>query len=254
MDINRVFDIVKKNYLDSCLNGISHVVIKCGALKELCTLIYKYTKIIFVTDTEMYKICGANIVNMLGNKLEKFLLYENQSAFKSDERSLEKLKFMLSDETELIIGAGGETIQNICKYESYESNLPYYMIAASPSSAKCISPESVLVKNNVRCVYPANTPRAIIADINIMKLIDYSKLKKDYEEMLDLFYKIKERFDQNSNDIKYPERVVNTFYNLEGMFSNIKSGLQKQELKAVEKLTKVLLILEAVNYDLKRIK
>lgn len=254
MDINKLFKLIKRSYQDSCVNSINYVTIKQGALQELCALIEKYTKIIFVTDMKTYKICGAKIINMLGDKLEKFLLYENQSTFESDEHSLEKLEFMIDDETDLIIGAGGETVQSICKYESYQAKLPYYMIAVSPSSAKHIFPEAVLIKNHVRCVYPAHTPRAIIADTNIMKFIDYSKLKEDYEEMNVLFCETEEKLARNSNEIRYSEELIKILYNLKEMFNDIENGLKKQELKAVEKLMKTLLIFEVVNYDLKRIK
>ncbi len=251
MDINKVLKIVKYSCPDSCLNGIGHVSIKQGALQELCTLIRKYAKVVFVTDTETYNMCGIKIVNMLGDKLEKFALYE--SGFESDEPSLEKLRLMIGSETELILGAGGETVQNICKYESRRAKLPYYMAAAFPSSVKCICPEAVLIKNHEKHIYPAQTPRAVIADTNIMKFIDYAKLKNDYEEMKQMFFRSEAKLTESANKINCSEDAVKMFSALKERFDEIESGLRKQELKAVEKFMEMLLILEAVNYDLKRI-
>lgn len=254
MDINKAFKIIKHSWPDSCLNSIGHVIIKQGALQEMCALAEKYSKIVFVTDTETYNVCGVKIINMLGGKLEKFLLYENGNAFKSDEHSLEKLRFMISGETELIIGAGGETVQDICKCGGYEANIPHYMVALRPSSVKCIFPEAALIKNHVRRIYPAHTPKAIIADTNIMKLSDENKLRQDYETMYNLFFEINEKLRENSNRVNNPEELIKIFYGAKETAEDIKNGLQKQSPKAVEKLTEALLVLEAVNYDLNKIK
>ncbi|MGL5327734.1 MAG: sn-glycerol-1-phosphate dehydrogenase, partial [Peptostreptococcaceae bacterium] len=98
------------------------------------------------------------------------MIYEREHELTPDEKALAELMVNFDPKKdELIIAVGSGVINDICKYVSYKLNKEYMVIATAPSMDGYASNVSALTLNNLKVTYPANLPKAILADINILK-------------------------------------------------------------------------------------
>lgn len=154
--------------------SIEDVIIEENAISKLSDLLnkYGYKNIFLVYDTNTYNICSEDIEKSLGNEGFNInsMIYEREHELTPDEIALAQLIVNFNPkEDEFIIAVGSGVINDICKYVSYKLNKEYMVIATAPSMDGYASNVSALTLNNLKVTYPANLPKAILADINILK-------------------------------------------------------------------------------------
>lgn len=153
---------------------IEDVIIEENAIEKLNELLnkYGYKNLFLVYDNNTYDICSEKINKVLSNKGFNInsMTYIRNSELTPDERALSELMVNFNPEQdEFIIAIGSGVINDICKYVSYKLNKEYMIIATAPSMDGYASNVSALTLNNSKVTYPANLPKAILADTNILK-------------------------------------------------------------------------------------
>ncbi len=68
-----------------------------------------------------------------------------------------------------ILGIGSGTINDICKYVSFKTNIPYGIFATAPSMDGYVSSVSALYNNGKKVTLPTTTPSDIIIDLEVLK-------------------------------------------------------------------------------------
>ena len=87
----------------------------------------------------------------------------------------------------MIVGIGSGVIQDLCKYVSFNKNLPYFIIATAPSMDGYASKGAAMITDNMKVTYNAHVPEVIIGDVDILKNAPMDMIKSGYGDILGKF-------------------------------------------------------------------
>ncbi|WP_122638791.1 sn-glycerol-1-phosphate dehydrogenase [Romboutsia sp. Marseille-P6047] len=195
--------------------SIEDVIIEDNAIDKLESLLnkYGYKNLFLVYDNNTYKVCNEKINKALENKGFNInsMVYVRDHELTPDERSLAELMVNFNPGNEFIIAVGSGVINDICKYASYKLNKPYMVIATAPSMDGYASNVSALTLNNLKVTYPANLPKAIVADIEILKNAPYRMILAGFGDIMGKFSALK---DWRLGQIVNNEYVCEEVYDL----------------------------------------
>lgn len=163
---------------------IEHVIIESGALDEIGKLIENYKKIVLVADNNTYKACGARVEDILGDKLEYRCVFEPDGFLIPNEEAVETVNEIITNDTDLVIGVGSGVIQDLCKYVSFQADLPYYIVATAPSMDGYTSSGAAMIMGNMKVTYNAHVPKAIIGDVDILKDAPIEMIQSGYGDII----------------------------------------------------------------------
>lgn len=163
---------------------ISYVVISENAFDCLPEITSEYSNILLVADKNTYAVCGDTVKEKLGTRLADTLVYATTDVLVPDEKALGELKSHVKVNTDLIIGIGSGVINDLCKQISFESNLPYYIVATAPSMDGYASKGSALILEGMKVTLTADVPKAIIADVNVLKNAPFEMIQSGYGDII----------------------------------------------------------------------
>ncbi len=163
---------------------IDYVIISENALDCLPDITKAYNSILLVADRNTYKVCGAAVAEKLGDRLGDTLVYDTEEVLVPNEAAIEELQAHVSDSTDLIIGVGSGVINDLCKHVSFISGLAYYIIATAPSMDGYASKGSALILDGMKVTLNADVPKAIIADVNILKDAPFDMIQSGYGDII----------------------------------------------------------------------
>lgn len=175
---------------DSCTCGrihscpIDYVQIGPEATNVLPALTTGVHSAVLVADENTYKVQGEVVERLLGDKIEAKLIYPGSGVLVPDETATDRLKNLVSDRTDLIVGIGSGVINDICKYVSFICDLPYYIIATAPSMDGYASNGAALILGGMKISPNARPPKAIIADTNVLKNAPIEMLQAGYGDIV----------------------------------------------------------------------
>ena len=163
---------------------IDHVVIGSGAVDALTKLTEKYHHILLVADTNTYEAQGWAVDRLLRSKIESQMIYSGETVLVPDEDAIASLTESVSQETDLIIGVGSGVINDLCKYVSYQKDLPYYIVATAPSMDGYASNGAALILGGMKISPNARPPKAIIADTRTLKNAPMEMIQAGYGDIM----------------------------------------------------------------------
>ncbi|MBE6596692.1 MAG: sn-glycerol-1-phosphate dehydrogenase [Ruminococcaceae bacterium] len=176
-----------------CPCGMSHscpidyLVIEEGALKKIPELVANYSSIVLAADTNTYAVCGKQVEELIKDKIESVLVYESEGVLVPNEAAIALLTDKVTEKTDLIVGVGSGVINDLCKQVSFASKLPYYIVATAPSMDGYASKGSALILDGMKVTLNADVPKAIIADINIIKNAPFEMIQAGYGDIIGKF-------------------------------------------------------------------
>ena len=98
-------------------------------MTEICK---NYKNILIVADENTFSAAGTKVENALSGKTVKKVIFSGETVLIPNEEAIEKVNANICD-TDLIIGIGSGVIQDLCKYVSFFSKIPYMVVATAPS-------------------------------------------------------------------------------------------------------------------------
>ncbi len=173
----KIGDFLKTKFTCNCGKehkvDIDNIVIEKEAIAFLPSLInqYNFKKIFIVADTNTYKVAGEiteTVLRRNGFDLKEYI-FEDEEHLIPDEKVVGKLLIQIPNDTDLILAIGSGTLNDLSKYLSYKLSIPYFIVVTAPSMDGYASSISSLIVNDLKTTYKAISPKAIIADINIIK-------------------------------------------------------------------------------------
>lgn len=175
---------------DACSCGkahkcpIDHVIISENACDALPEITKDYKNILLVADRNTLRVGGALVSEKLGSRLSDTLVYQTEDVLVPDEKAIAELKAHVTEATDLIIGIGSGVINDLCKHVSFEAGLPYYIVATAPSMDGYASKGSALILEGMKVTLNANVPKAIIADVNMLKNAPFEMIQAGYGDII----------------------------------------------------------------------
>ncbi len=220
--------------------NIDKVVIEEGAINKIYDLAADYSRIIVVADKNTYAVCGKKVIGLLKEKLQDKLVFDDDLLI-PDERAVEKLNRFVSDTTDLILGVGSGVIQDLCKYVSFNQNLPYYIVATAPSMDGYASNGAAMIIGNMKVTYNAHVPQAIIADVDILKDAPMEMIQSGYGDIIGKLSCLNDwRLAAAVNNEYFCQYVYDLTMQMTDSIRNDGVLLQKRDVNAVKRLAEAL--------------
>lgn len=183
MDINSILNGVKCNCGRDHNCSIEKVYIESGAIKKLTQLCNYYNNILLVADGNTFSVAGAEVEKALAGKNIEKVIFSGERLLIPDEEAIEEVK-KKTNIAELIIGIGSGVIQDLCKYVSFFINIPYMIVATAPSMDGYASDGAAMILGGMKETVKAWLPKAIIADIDVLKDAPVEMIKAGYGDIV----------------------------------------------------------------------
>ncbi len=149
---------------------IDHISIGPGIYTDILHLLSPYIgqKILLVADIHTYDVLGKAVETLLKKDfIVKTVLYR-EAHLHPDEKALGRLFLELGDAA-YIVTVGSGTLNDITRFISGKTGIPYAIVGTAPSMDGYASVTSALLLEGVKMSVELVYPKAIIGDTTIMK-------------------------------------------------------------------------------------
>lgn len=163
--------------------AIDKVYIGQGALSQFGELCRDYKSILIVADENTYKAAGEKTEGAVSEKIKDRVIFTGSEVLIPDERAIAAVTKKLPG-ADLIIGIGSGVIQDLCKYVSHFSGIPYMISATAPSMDGYASTGAAMILNGMKETVPAGVPKAIVADTDVLKNAPFEMIKAGYGDIV----------------------------------------------------------------------
>lgn len=215
---------------------IEAVYIEKNAIRRLTDLCAGYENILIVADENTYAAAGAQTVAALEGKQLHQVIFSKEILV-PDEQAVAKVQQALGN-AQLIVGIGSGVMQDLCKFVSHTSHIPYMVVATAPSMDGYASNGAAMIAGGMKVTYSAGLPRALVADTEILKIAPMEMLQAGYGDIIGKFSAL--------NDWKLSQAVTGEYfcqYIYDLTFAQIQKTLELAEgiLKRNEESVKALM-------------
>lgn len=243
MDINLLLKGIncKCGKFHTC--AIEKVYIEENACKRLQELVNQYQSILLVADENTYLAVGEKVLSNLTAKKINKIIFSGQTLLIPNEQAILGVENALLD-SQIIIAVGSGVIQDLCKYVSKSTRIPYIVVATAPSMDGYASDGAAMILNGMKVTVKAGLPKAIIADVDVIKNAPIDMIKAGFGDVVGKFSALN---DWKLANLINGEYLCEFIYDL--TISQIKKtlalvdGLLKRQSKSVKSLMEALVII-----------
>lgn len=241
MDINGLLGTRKCSCGKTHSCDIKAVEIGAGAVKSVRELTAPYKNVLLVADKNTYAVCGEAVAGELRGRLKDTLIYDEEGLLIPNETAVEKMSRRVTEDTDLIMGIGSGVIQDLCKYVSHKSRLPYQIVATAPSMDGYASVGAAMIMGNMKVTYSAHVPEAIIGDTDILKDAPMRMIQAGYGDILGKFSCLNDwKLGAVVNDEYFCDEVYDLTYDMLRKTKDLGEKLLKRDADAVCTLMEAL--------------
>ena len=183
MDINEILRGVDCSCGRRHECDIEHVYIERGAIARLSELCAGYGRVLIVADENTYGAAGEAVCAAIGEKAAKKVIFSGATVLIPDEAAIERVRLDI-DGIDLIIGIGSGVIQDLSKYVSHFSGIPYMIVATAPSMDGYASTGAAMILKGMKETVPAGLPWAIVADTDVLRNAPMDMIKAGYGDII----------------------------------------------------------------------
>ncbi len=162
---------------------IEYVYIEKGAVDKIVPVCRDNKNVLIVADENTYGAAGEIVENKLADKNIKKVIFPGCEVLIPNEDAIGKVNDQI-DGIDLIIGIGSGVIQDLCKYVSFFSKIPYIVVATAPSMDGYASDGAAMILKGLKETVKAGLPKAIIADVDVLKNCPIDMLKAGYGDII----------------------------------------------------------------------
>lgn len=142
-----------------------------GAVKRLPGYVKElgYKKVFLIADKNTWAAAGyaaAEELHQAGIEREELVLDYDELV--PDEQVLGEIFVAYPEGTDLILAVGSGTINDLCKFVSFQMKIDYMIFASAPSMDGFVSVGAALMIHHVKTTYNAHGPVAVIGDTDIL--------------------------------------------------------------------------------------
>ncbi len=150
---------------------LERILLEAGAVRKVPQLIRElgYRKVFVVSDQNTRRAAGEQLERILTEAGIPFVSYcFSQDPLVPDEHAAGELLMRFDHECDLILGVGTGTINDLCKFMSYQLDRNYFIFATAPSMDGFVSIGAALIDGNMKVTHEAHVPQAVIGDVDIL--------------------------------------------------------------------------------------
>lgn len=128
-----------------------------------------YKKPFLVADVNTWEAAGKLATEKLEAASISYKKYIfNDKELIPDEKTLGSLIMAFPKDCDIIVAVGSGTINDLCKFSSFQLGLDYIVFATAPSMDGFVSVGAALITDHVKTTYQAHVPLAVIGDTDIL--------------------------------------------------------------------------------------
>ncbi|MGI5963832.1 MAG: sn-glycerol-1-phosphate dehydrogenase [Lawsonibacter sp.] len=144
--------------------------------------------------SHVYLICDAVTVKIAGEKVNQLLTHAGidvcmhvitHAAF--DEATLGELLIGKDSKRDVVVAVGTGSINDMCRYLSFQVDLPYCIVATAAPMDGFASSISALTVNNLKTTFEVRSPQYIVGDTEILKGAPYSMISAGLGDLIGKF-------------------------------------------------------------------
>lgn len=142
--------------------------------------------VLLISDSNTYKAYGERLYNTFNGcriKTRSFILGA-AGQLVPDERTLGRLVIEIGDDISLIVAAGSGTLNDLARFLSKKFKIPYLIAGTAPSMDGYASVVSPLIVDGTKVTYSGVYPRAIAADLDVLKTAPIEMIHAGYGDIL----------------------------------------------------------------------
>ena len=242
MDINNILSGIDCNCGKTHTCDIKYVFVEKGAIAKLSQLCEQKSKILIVADENTFGAAGENVEQVLGDKVAAEVVFAGDSILIPNENAIEKVQEHLEG-IDLIIGIGSGVIQDLCKYVSFYSKIPYMIVATAPSMDGYASTGAAMILKGMKETVSTGLPVAIIADVDVLKNAPLEMIKAGYGDIIGKYSALNDwKLSHLINDEYFCQYIYDTTYKMIENTLSAAEGLLKRDAISVKTLMEALII------------
>ena len=148
--------------------AIERVCVGSGAIARLAEMAEKGTRVLLVADENTYAAAGERTEAALSACNLSRVIFPGTPLLIPDEQAIARVRASL-DGIELLVGVGSGVIQDLCKYVSFFSGIPYIIVATAPSMDGYASSGAAMILGGMKETVAVGLPRAIVMDTDVLR-------------------------------------------------------------------------------------
>lgn len=150
---------------------LKKIDIEKGALQRLPEHIREmgYHYIFMVCDVNTWEAAGKTAAELLHDKgiAYEYLVIQDRELV-PDEHAVGTVVTAFPRKADLILAVGSGTLNDLCKFVSFQTGVDYMVCATAPSMDGFASVGAALITDHVKTTYDAHVPVAIIGDTEVL--------------------------------------------------------------------------------------
>lgn len=237
----------------SCACGKSHKVdiqairVGSGVMQELPGILRDLgaSHIFLVADNYTYEAAGRQVEQLLdqaGLPYHK-RVFQTETPLVPNEYALGSVLAAMTSQDDMLLAVGSGTLNDVTKYVSARTGIPYVIAATAPSMDGYASTVAPTILDGFKTTLPAVYPAAIVADVDILKDAPMPMLTAGFGDIIGKFTSLADwRLSHQLNGEYYCPEVAGVIEAaVETCAANAKA-LAQREPQAIQAVTEALIL------------
>ena len=221
---------------------IGHIAIGRGAIASLQNLVQKDTTVLLVADENTYRAAGDKTVAALYGKKIRKVIFSGETVLIPNEAAIQRIQDSMTG-VGYIVGIGSGVIQDLCKYVSHFSGIPYCIVATAPSMDGYASTGAAMILGGMKVTVSACVPAAILADTQVLQEAPMEMIRAGYGDIVGKYSALN---DWKLSNVVLGEYFCQKLYDLTmdmvQRALQLAEGLEKREEQSICTLMEALVI------------
>ena len=222
---------------------IRYVYVESGAIARLSSICENVSRVLIVADENTDQAAGRATRLALSQQEINTVLFSGKKLLVPNEAAVRTVTERLG-EAQMIVGIGSGVIQDLCKYVSFRTGIPYVIVATAPSMDGYASNGAAMITDGMKVTYSAGLPYAILGDVDVLKQAPMEMLQAGYGDIVGKFSAL--------NDWKLSHHILGeyfcpylydlTYQQVQATLS-LAEGIQKRDEESIRTLMEALVVI-----------
>ena len=237
----------------SCACGKSHKVdiqairVGSGVMQELPGILRDLgaSHIFLVADNYTYEASGRQVEQLLdqaGLAYHK-RVFQTETPLVPNEYALGSVLAAMTSQDDMLLAVGSGTLNDVTKYVSARTGVPYVIAATAPSMDGYASTVAPTILDGFKTTLPAVYPAAIVADVDILKDAPMPMLTAGFGDIIGKFTSLADwRLSHQLNGEYYCPEVAGVIEAAVETCAANAQALAQREPQAIQAVTEALIL------------
>lgn len=237
----------------SCACGKSHKVdiqairVGSGVIQELPGILRDLgaSHIFLVADNYTYEAAGRQVEQLLdqaGLAYHK-RVFQTETPLVPNEYALGSVLAAMTSQDDMLLAVGSGTLNDVTKYVSARTGIPYVIAATAPSMDGYASTVAPTILDGFKTTLPAVYPAAIVADVDILKDAPMPMLTAGFGDIIGKFTSLADwRLSHQLNGEYYCPEVAGVIEAAVETCAANAQALAQRDPQAIQAVTEALIL------------